>query len=78
MRVIAALIKSSLAVLFLLICASQSIRIEASKNQQNGQGENPEAKSRFEVRKDKDGFLDGRPHPLGNVLDRSHRRHSAH
>jgi hypothetical protein len=67
MRVITALIKSSLAVLFLLICASQSVRIEARKNQQNDQGENPEAKSRFEVRKDKDGFLDGRNFKSGSV-----------
>ena len=67
MRVFTALIKSSLVVLFLLICASQSTQIEASKHQQDGQNGNTVSKSRFEVHKDKDGFLEGRNYKTGSV-----------
>ncbi|HVG19796.1 MAG TPA: hypothetical protein VNI02_12155 [Blastocatellia bacterium] len=63
MRLITRIIKSSLTALLLIICVSASGQVEVRKDE----GGNTPAKSRFEVRKDKDGFLEGRNFKSGSV-----------
>jgi hypothetical protein len=67
MRLITRIIKSSLTALFLIICVSASGQIEARKDGGNNPPAESKPQSRFEVRKDKDGFLEGRNFKGGAV-----------
>lgn len=66
MRLIKKLIKSSLAALLLITCFSASGQVGV---RQEGPAESHDSpgKARFEVRKDKDGFLEGRNFKTGTV-----------
>jgi len=63
MKLITKLIQNSIAALLLIICVAASAQNEGRK----ADGGNPPAASRFEVRKDKDGFLEGRNYKNGAV-----------
>lgn len=63
MKHIIKIIQSPLAALLLIVCVSASGQNESRKDE----GGNAPAKSRFEVRKDKDGFLEGRNFKGGSV-----------
>jgi hypothetical protein len=63
MKLITKIIKSSLTALLLIICVSAFAQNEVRKDD----GSNPPAKSRFEVRKDSEGFLEGRNFKTGSV-----------
>jgi len=56
MKLITKIIQNSMTALLLIICVSASGQNEAHKDA----GSAPANESRFEVRKDKDGFLEGR------------------
>ena len=63
MRLITNILKNSVTALLLIICVSASGQNEVRK----AEGDNPPAASRFEVHKDKDGFLEGRNYKGGAV-----------
>ena len=68
MRLITKLIQNSLTALLLLICVSAFAQNDVRKDEvRKDEGSNPPAESRFEVRKDKDGFLEGRNYKTGAV-----------
>ena len=63
MRLITRIITNSITALLLLICVSASGQNSIRKDEAG----NPAAPSRFEVRKDRDGFLEGRNYKTGAV-----------
>lgn len=63
MKLITKIIQNSVTALLLIICVSASGQNEGRKTE----GSAPSNQSRFEVRKDKDGFLEGRNFKGGSV-----------
>src|SRR2546430_250044 len=68
MKLITKIIKSSLTALLLIICVSAFAQNDVRKDGvRKDEGSKPPTESRFEVRKDKDGFLEGRNFKTGSV-----------